>query len=202
MRPNNERKKAKRAFTLPMVMIILFIATGLISALMIIYENYRGRSTSTLWRQDEYNVLQDAVERGRSLIRSEDYPEAAPSSKDITSANDLRIRNFDYPVTIANKTARVFVEIYDSKMEGNSVRLNDIKNDAAKRLEMPMLSIPQMSDMQSAESSNSDFASDANTVSPIIAAKGVGVYTIRARITPSLGNRWLDLLTTMEKTTP
>lgn len=202
MRPNNEREQKNRAFTLPMVIVILFIATGLISALMVIYENYHGRSASTLWRQDEYNVLQDAVEMGRALIRSNDYPEVAPSSKDITSASDLLVRTFDYNVTIANKTAKIFVEIYDSKMEGDSVRLKNIKSDVAKTAEMPMLTIPRMSDMESAEASNSDFTSDANTISPVIAAKGVGVYTIRARVTPSLRSRSLELLTTMEKTTP
>lgn len=45
MKPNKGTTKAQRAFTLPMVMLILFIATGLISAMMVIYENYRGRST-------------------------------------------------------------------------------------------------------------------------------------------------------------
>ena len=201
MKPNKGATKAKRAFTLPMVMLILFIATGLISALMVIYENYRGRSTSTLTQQAEYNILQDAVERGRALIRSEDYPEVTPSSKDITSANDLLIRDFDYEVTIANKTARVFVEVYDSKMEGNSVRLKNIKNDAAERVKMPMLAIPRMSDVENAEGIAPDLTNNS-TVNPIILAAGIGVYTIRARIDPSLGNRWLDLLTTMEKTTP
>lgn len=203
MRPSNERKKAKRAFTLPMVMLILFIATGLISALMVIYENYRGRSSSTLWRQEEYSVLQDGVEQGRALIRSADYPEAPASSADITSANDLRVRNFDYEVTIADKTARVFVEIFDSKMEGNSIRLKSIKNDAnaAERAKMPTLMVPQMSDLQSTETSGSDTASDA-TVNPVTLAGGVGVYTIRARIEPSLRSRSLELLTTMEKLKP
>ena len=201
MRPNNERKRAKRAFTLPMVMIILFIAVGLISALMVIYENYHKRSDATLWRQDEYNVLQDAVEWGRALIRSDDYPEVAPSSKDITSASDLLIRNFDYEVTIANKTARVFVEVYDSKMEGNSVRLKNIKNNAAESVKMPMLSIPVMSDVENAEGVAPDLTNNA-TVNPVTQAAAVGVYTIRARITPSLGNRSLELLTTMNKTTP
>ena len=201
MRPNNERKKAKRAFTLPMVMIILFIATGLISALMVIYENYHKRSDSTLWRQDEYNILQDAVERGRALIRSDDYPEVTPSSKDITSANDLLIRDFDYEVTIANKTARVFVEVYDSKMEGNSSRLNTIKNDPVERLKMPTLLIPQMSDMQDAGGSDGDVTNSGN-IPPITAAVGVGVYTIRARVEPSSRNRSLEMLTTMEKAEP
>ena len=201
MRRNNERKKAKLAFTLPMVMLILFIAMGMISALMVIYENYRGRSTSTLWRQQEYNILQDAVERGRSLIRSDDYPEAPASSADITSAVSLRIRNFDYPVTIANETAHVYVEVYDSKMEGNSVRLKNIKNNATERVKMPTLMLPQMSDMKGTETTGGDFASDA-TVSPETEASGVGVYTIRARIEPSLSNRSLELLTTMEKSIP
>ena len=201
MKPNKGATKAKRAFTLPMVMLILFIATGLISALMVIYENYRGRSTSTLTQQAEYNILQDAVERGRALIRSEDYPEVTPSSKDITQASDLMIRDFDYSVTIADKTVHVFVEIYDSKMEGNSVRLKNIKNDAAERVKMPMLAIPRMSDVENAEGIAPDLTNNS-TVNPIILAAGIGVYTIRARIDPSLGNRWLDLLTTMEKTTP
>ncbi len=201
MKPNKGATKAKRAFTLPMVMLILFIATGLISALMVIYENYRGRSTSTLTQQAEYNILQDAVERGRALIRSEDYPEVTPSSKDITQASDLMIRDFDYSVTIADKTVHVFVEIYDSKMEGNSSRLNTIKNDPVERLKMPTLLIPQMSDMQDAGGSDGDVTNSGN-IPPITAAVGVGVYTIRARVEPSSRNRSLEMLTTMEKAEP
>ena len=47
MRPNNNKgaRKAKRAFTLPMVILIVVIASGFTGALMVIYENYRGRST-------------------------------------------------------------------------------------------------------------------------------------------------------------
>lgn len=201
MKPNKGATKAKRAFTLPMVMLILFIATGLISALMVIYENYRGRSTSTLTQQAEYNILQDAVERGRALIRSDDYPEVTPSSKDITQASDLMIRDFDYSVTIADKTVHVFVEIYDSKMEGNSSRLNTIKNDPVERLKMPTLLIPQMSDMQDAGGSDGDVTNSGN-IPPITAAVGVGVYTIRARVEPSSRNRSLEMLTTMEKAEP
>ncbi len=201
MKPNKGATKAKRAFTLPMVMLILFIATGLISALMVIYENYRGRSTSTLTQQAEYNILQDAVERGRALIRSEDYPEVTPSSKDITQASDLMIRDFDYSVTIADKTVHVFVEIYDSKMEGNSSRLNTIKNDPVERLKMPTLLIPQMSDMQDEGGSDGDVTNSGN-IPPITAAVGVGVYTIRARVEPSSRNRSLEMLTTMEKAEP
>ena len=66
---------------------------------------------------------------------------------------------------------------------------------------MPMLTVPRMSDVENAEGTAPDLTNNS-TVNPITEATGVGVYTIRARITPSLGNRWLDLLTTMEKTTP
>ena len=93
------------------------------------------------------------------------------------------------------------MEIYDSKMEGNSSRFNNIKNNATERVKMPTLLIPQMSDMQNASGFDSD-TSNSGSIPPITAATGVGVYTIRARVEPSSRNRSLELLTTMDKQEP
>ena len=201
MKPNKGTKHAKRAFSLPMVMLVLLFATGLIVALTTIYENYVGRSYTTLQLQEEYNILQDAVERGRSLIRSQDYPELDPSSSTITRASSLLIPElqFNYSVTKMRGTARVFVEIYDSKMDGNSTRLNYIKNDLVERKKMPTLMVPQMGDMQGTETTAADVSSNKDLIGGTKTTTGVGVYTIRARIEPSLRNRSLELLTTMEK---
>lgn len=198
MRQNKEIKNGKRGFTLPVVILVVLFASGLIVALTAIYDNYFGRSNATLQLQEEYNILQDAIERGRSLIRSMDYPELNHTGT-IHHATDLRIPGltFDYSVTKMKGTARVFVEVYDSKMDGNSILLNYVKNDLEERKKMPTLMLPQMANMQGTESTP-DVGSNPDMIGRHTTTNGVGVYTIRARIEPSLRNRSLEVLTTME----
>lgn len=193
-----QKIRFRPAFTLPMVMLIAMIAAGMISAIAVIYENYVGRSTIALEHQEEYNLLVNAAEKGRNLIRGDEYPQVEPSSADITSINQLEIRNFDYSVTIANKTARVFVEIYDSKMEGNSSRLAKMKNDPAystERKRMPTLTVPKTSNLSASDAGTNPNTTDGGTSGT---NTDLRVYTIRAHIEPSKGNRSLELLTTMD----
>lgn len=194
----SEKNKFRRAFTLPVVMLIAMIAMGMISAIAVVYENYVGRSASTLERQEEYNLLVEATEKGRNLLRADNYPQVTPSSTDITTIGQLEIRSFNYSAPLSGKTVDVIVQIYDSKMEGNSSRLAKMKSDpayASERKKMPPLTVPQESNITAADAGTKP-DTDSGGVKGVNARSRV--YTIRAHIEPSKGQRSLELLTTMD----
>lgn len=121
-----ERKApvAHAGFSLIAVLVVAVIGMALIGITFYIHESSAGASSLTMQRSLEYNVLQDALERGKSnlvqLCNNLDpvprWPGRAAGTTKITSPASLVIDNgtFTENVRINNVSGTVRVEILDA----------------------------------------------------------------------------------------
>jgi hypothetical protein len=129
------RLRKRSAFSLLAVLVIAMVGMAIVGAIMHTFQSSVGATHVVISKKLEYNLLQDGVEKGKSILKSRmnntDPPPRGVNMDNIDSLDDLLLedgvvytRNLGGS-DLAGGTGRIVVQIFDMEYNPANVHITE-----------------------------------------------------------------------------